>query len=381
MDDDIPYLLLTPGPLTTLRTVRQAMQRDFSTWDIDYNTKVNQVRRQIVALATPDEQPVRSGSDGTRFSCVLIQGSGTFALEAALGSLIPPDGKLLVVNNGAYGKRMVQIADRLHIAHVDFAMPETEPTSITRLERALRTVPGITHVAMVHCETTTGMLNPAAEVGRLVRQYEKTYIVDAMSSFGGIPLSMASLSAHVLISSANKCLQGVPGLAFVIAEQSLLSRSRGWARSLCLDLHDQWREMEEHGGKWRYTSPTHVLCALAQAILELEEEGGVAARHRRYRANHECLVAGMEAIGFRPLLPPEHRSPIITSFHYPADPCFSFPVFYDALKARRFVIYPGKVSNADTFRIANIGHVFPDDIALLTRTMAEVVKVLGWQVS
>jgi 2-aminoethylphosphonate-pyruvate transaminase len=199
-----------------------------------------------------------------------------------------------------------------------------------------------------------------------------------MSSFGGIPLSMELLGAHAIVSSANKCIQGVPGFTFVVAERTLLETSRGWARSLCLDLHDQWREMEENGGKWRYTSPTHVVCAFARALDELDAEGGVAARFRRYRANHERLLAGMEAIGFRPLLPRALQSPIITSFHFPPDESFAFPLLYDELKARRFVIYPGKVSNADTFRIGTIGHVFPADIDSLTQNIAEVVREFGW---
>jgi 2-aminoethylphosphonate-pyruvate transaminase len=308
-----------------------------------------------------------------------VQGSGTFGVEAALGSLVPPDGKLLIVNNGAYGKRMVQIADRLRIARVEIRVLETEPADPSLVDRSLSADPAITHVAMVHCETTTGLLNPAADVGRVARLHGKTYLVDAMSSFGGIPLSMESLGAHAIVSSANKCIQGVPGFTFVVAERALLERSRGWARSLCLDLYDQWQEMEENGGKWRYTSPTHVVRAFTQALDELDAEGGVTGRFRRYRANHNRLLAGMEAIGFRPLLPLTLQSPIITSFHFPPDGAFAFPALYAALKARRFVIYPGKVSNADTFRIGTIGHVFPADIDSLTQNIAEVVREFGWR--
>jgi 2-aminoethylphosphonate-pyruvate transaminase len=369
VDDDIPYLLLTPGPLSTSRTVRRAMLRDWSTWDVDYNDVVNAVRARLVRLATE--------RDG--LTCVLMQGSGTFGIEAALGSLVPPQGKILVVSNGAYGRRMLQIADRLRIARTEIRVPETEPADPAQVERSLENDPTITHVAMVHCETTTGLLNPAAEVGRVARRHGKVYVVDAMSSFGGIPLSMEGLVAHVLVSSANKCIQGVPGFTFVLVERPLLEQSRGWARSLSLDLYDQWQEMERHGGKWRYTSPTHVVLAFAQALDELDQEGGVSARYRRYCANHERLLAGMESVGFRPLLPPSLRSPIITSFHHPSDPAFSFAAFYDALKARRFVIYPGKVSDADTFRIATIGHVFPADIDALTRNVAEVVREFGWR--
>jgi 2-aminoethylphosphonate aminotransferase len=237
VDEDIPYLLLTPGPLTTSLSVRRAMLRDSCTWDADYNALVNDIRRRLVRLATARED----------YTCILMQGSGTFAVEATLGSVVPPDGKILIVNNGAYGRRMVQIADRLRIARVEISLPETEPADLDRMKRALSVDPSITHVAMVHCETTTGLLNPAAEVGRLAAAFDKTFLLDSMSSLGGIPLTMESLGAHFLISSANKCLQGVPGFAFVVAERSRLEMTRGWARSLSLDLFDQWREMEEQG--------------------------------------------------------------------------------------------------------------------------------------
>lgn len=371
MDDDIPYLLLTPGPLTTSRTVREAMLRDYSTWDVDYNTLVNDVRTRLVKLATSREG----------FTSVLMQGSGTFAVESTIGSVIPPDGKLLVVNNGAYGARIVAIARRLKIDCVDLAFTETESPDLAKIEQAIQQDQRITHVAMVHCETITGMLNPAAEVGRIVAENGKTYIVDAMSSFGGISLSMESLHASYVISSANKCIQGVPGFGFVIAARDKLEASKGWARSLSLDLYDQWREMEQHGGKWRYTSPTHVVRAFHQALLELDAEGGIAARSARYRENHRRLVGGMREIGFRTLLPDEMQSPIITSFHCPNDPRFDFAVFYDRLKTRRFVIYPGKVTNANTFRIGTIGHVFPDDIDLLIKNISDVVRELNLRIN
>ncbi len=361
MDDDIPYLLLTPGPLTTTRSVRKAMLRDYSTWDVDYNTLVNDVRRQLTQLA----------SDSDEFTAVLMQGSGTFSVEATVGSVIPPDGSLLVVNNGAYGKRIKTIAERLQIATVEAAFPETEPPDVAVIDTLLQQHPEVTHVAMVHCETTTGMLNPAAEIGACVKQHGRRFILDAMSSFGGMAMSMESESADFLISSANKCIQGVPGFGFVIARQSELEQTKGWARSLSLDLYDQWREMQAGGGKWRYTSPTHTVRAFAQALEELEHEGGVTAREERYTSNQRRLVAGMRELGFETLLPDALHSPIITSFLFPTA-SFDFQQFYDRLKSRRFVIYPGKVTNADTFRIGTIGNVHPADIDELLNAIDEV---------
>jgi 2-aminoethylphosphonate-pyruvate transaminase len=272
---------------------------------------------------------------------------------------------------------MGQICQRLNLDRVTITLPETEPVSPAEIEERLTRDPSISHVALVHCETTTGLLNPADEIGRVVKSQERRYIVDAMSSFGGIPMSMDSLSADFLVSSANKCIQGVPGFGFVIARQGELERTEGWARSLSLDLFDQWREMETKQGKWRYTSPTHVVLAFQQALRELDAEGGVAARHGRYVANHQTLVSGMERIGFKPLVDKRYRSPIITSFLYPEDEKFDFMRFYEALKKRRFVIYPGKVSHAETFRIGTIGHLDSSDVRLLIESIGQVVRELG----
>jgi len=366
LDQDIPYLLLTPGPLTTSRGVRDAMRRDLSTWDVDYNRMVEAVRAALVRLAC----------SSAGYTSVLMQGSGTFAVESTVGSVIPPDGKLLVISNGAYGRRIVQIAQRLQIDCVELSFSEVEAVDVSRVDHTLAHDTGITHVALVHCETTTGMLNPAVEVGKVVARHKRLYIVDAMSSFGGLPLTMEQLRAQYVIASANKCIQGVPGFGFVIADRDTLKSTQGWARSLSLDLYDQWREMEAHKGKWRFTSPTHALCAFSRAIEELDEEGGVDVRFRRYSENQSLLSAGMSDIGFRPLLPADLQSPIITAFHFPTDPRFEFGRFYDLMKARRYVLYPGKVTDLNTFRIGTIGHVFPQDIRELLEAVTAVVTEL-----
>ncbi len=370
MDDDIPYLLLTPGPLTTSKTVKRVMMQDYCTWDDEYNRIVTDIRGRLVRLA----------EGGDDYTSILMQGSGTVAVEATLGSVIAPEGKVLIVDNGAYGRRIVQIAARLRIDHTVLQQPEVEPADLGRLEEMLTADPAITHVAMVHCETTTGLLNPAEEVGALARKFGKIYILDAMSSFGGVPMTTEGVGAHYLISSANKCIQGVPGFGFVIAHRPTFETTEGWARSLSLDLFDQWQTMEAGRGKWRYTSPTHTVRAFAQALNELDEEGGVEARSERYAENHRLLVEGMEQIGLRTLIVPQYQSHIITAFLYPDDPKFTFPAFYDAMKARRFVLYPGKVSHADTFRIGMIGHVFPDDIRQLLDCIGEALAELGFRV-
>lgn len=360
----VDYLLLTPGPLSTTATVRAAMLQDSCTWDADYNQGVVEpIRRELVRLATTPEYE----SD---YSAVLLQGSGSYVVESVLGSAIGVDECLLIINNGAYGARMGEMARCLGLRHHELNCGETSRPEPAAIEAMLARHPEITHLAMVHCETTTGMLNPLEEVAALCQRRGIRLIVDAMSSFGGIPIDMGRLGIEFLISSANKCIQGVPGFGFVIARCSALTACAGRARSVSLDLHAQWQTMEQQGGKWRFTSPTHTVLAFAQALRELEEEGGIIARYQRYRENQCTLVDGMAALGFAPLLPEKWQSPIITAFYSPTHPDYRFADFYLRLKGQGFVIYPGKVSQADCFRIGNIGDVTPARVRCLLAAMA-----------
>lgn len=360
----VDYLLLTPGPLSTTATVRAAMLQDSCTWDADYNLGVVEpIRRELVRLATGPEYE----SD---YSAVLLQGSGSYVVESVLGSAIGADECLLIINNGAYGARMGEMARCLGLRHHELDCGETTRPEPAAIEAMLVRHPEITHLAMVHCETTTGMLNPLEEVAELCQRCGIRLIVDAMSSFGGIPIDMGRLGIEFLISSANKCIQGVPGFGFAIARRAALMACAGRARSVSLDLHAQWQTMEQQGGKWRFTSPTHTVLAFAQALRELDEEGGIAARHQRYSENQRTLVDGMAALGFAPLLPEKWQSPIITAFYSPAHPDYRFADFYQRLKAQGFVIYPGKVSQADCFRIGNIGDVTPARVRDLLAAMA-----------
>ncbi|MFP4422132.1 MAG: 2-aminoethylphosphonate--pyruvate transaminase [Desulfococcaceae bacterium] len=360
---DNPYLLLTPGPLGTTKTVKAVMLRDWCTWDADYNEIVQDIRARLVRLATAAEG----------YTSVLMQGSGTFSVESVISSAVPADGKLLVLTNGAYGDRIVKIANYQGIPVTVNDSGEVDAPDLELLARTLETDGAITHVAVVHCETTTGMLNPVDRIGEIVKAHGKVYIVDAMSSFGGIPMDAAEIGADFLISSANKCIQGVPGFGFIVARRERLAECRGRARSLSLDLFDQWETMETKNGKWRFTSPTHTVRAFAQALAELDAEGGVAARHTRYRENHRTLVDGMRSLGFETLLPDALQSPIITAFKSPAADGYEFGKFYAALKSRGFVIYPGKVTALDTFRVGNIGDVGPEDMERLVGAVGESI--------
>ena len=355
-----PYLLLTPGPLSTSDTVKQTMMRDWCTWDDDYNLGVVQpIRQQLVAL---------SHCNASEYTSVLMQGSGSFAVESAIGTLMPKEGcekkagKLLVLVNGAYGQRIAQIAQYLNIETVTLHAAESEWVSSEALRQLLNEDGAISHVAMVHCETTSGILNPIEHYAAVVKDAGKVLIVDAMSSFGGIDIDVAGLNIDCIISSANKCIQGVPGMGFVIVRTALLAQCEGNARSLSLDLYDQWKIMEHGQGKWRFTSPTHVVRAFQQAIKELHEEGGINTRAKRYADNHTTLVCGMKKLGFECVVDDEKQSPFITTFKYPQSNQFDFKILYDRLKKSGFVIYPGKVTDTPCFRIGHIGEVYPQDM-------------------
>ncbi len=358
--------LFTPGPLTTSRTVKQAMLRDLGSRDTEFIAMVREIRRKLLAVA--------GASDGA-YEAIPMQGSGTFALESVISSTLPPGGKLLVVINGAYGRRIEQIARVLKIDVANLTFAETEPADPLAVAAALERDAAITHVAVVHCETTTGMLNPVREIGEVVSRFRRVYFVDAMSSFGAVPLTLAECAIDYLVSSANKCIEGVPGFAFVLARRETLLATKGFARSLSLDLLAQWKGLEKDG-QFRFTPPTHAILAFHQALLELEQEGGVAARAERYRENYQTLVEGMRALGFKEYLEPARQSYIITSFLYPDDSNFTFDEFYARLNEKGYVIYPGKVSQGSCFRIGHIGRIFPNDmkdlLAAIASTLAEM---------
>ncbi|MGP8252030.1 MAG: 2-aminoethylphosphonate--pyruvate transaminase [Terracidiphilus sp.] len=362
-------LLFTPGPLTTSATVKSAMLHDAGSRDRGFIQVVRGIRRRLLSIggaASPD--------DG--YECVLMQGSGTFAIESAISSAIPRGGRLLVLVNGAYGRRIAQIA-RIHgIETHTIDRPENKKIGADPVAEHLAANPGYTHVAIVHCETTTGILNPVEEVGEVVARSGATYIVDAMSSFGAIPLNLAAARIDFLISSANKCIEGVPGFGFVLARREKLLAAKGKARTLSLDLHAQWVGLESDG-QFRFTPPTHALLAFEQALNELDAEGGVAGRAVRYRANYETLMTGADEIGLEAYLAPEDRSYIITTFLYPPDPRFSFEQFYLQLSDLGFIIYPGKLTTEPCFRIGNIGRLNSEDIRALVEAIKRVLAAMG----
>jgi len=360
------YKLLTPGPLTTTDTVKKKMLADRCTWDQEYKDMTQKIRAELLKLAkvSPKE-----------YTAVLMQGSGTFAVESVLTTVMAHDDKALILTNGAYGERIVKMARYIGLCYSEYKVPYNEHPKESEIRAILEEDPDITHIVMVHCETTTGILNPIEMVGNLATEAGKTFIVDAMSSFGGVEMDIQECGIDYLISSANKCIQGVPGFGFVIAKSDQLATCAGNANSLSLDLYEQWTEMDQTG-KWRFTSPTHVVAAFLQAIEELKDEGGIKARAARYQHNNRLLRERLQEIGFQSYITEEQQSPIITTFLFP-DVTFNFQKFYDYVKERGFVLYPGKLTEVDTFRIGNIGDIHKKDIEELCNIISEYRGVLA----
>jgi 2-aminoethylphosphonate-pyruvate transaminase len=359
-------LLLTPGPLTTSRSVKQVMVHDWGSRDAEFIRINRAVLDRITEIA---------GGEGTHVT-VPMQGSGTFAVEAMLTNFVPRNGKVLLLVNGAYGKRAAKICEVAGRAFTVLETPEDTPPDLKGLETALQADKAITHVFVVHCETTSGILNPVPEVAQIVARSGRRLLIDAMSAFGAIALDAAKVPYDALAASSNKCLEGVPGMGFIVCRIEALKATKGNATTLVLDLHDQWMAMEKNG-QWRFTPPIHVIVSLHQAIEEFLAEGGVAGRGGRYAANCRILVDGMRALGFSTLLPDELQAPIIVTFHMPGDPKFVFETFYDRLKERGYVIYPGKLTVADSFRIGCIGRLNADHMRGALATIREILSDMG----
>ncbi len=357
--------LLTPGPLTTSPTVKAAMGHDFGSRDQNFIAINKRMRERLAAM-------VNGGDD---YVCVPMQGSGTFAVEAMLGTLVPRDGKVLVLVNGAYGDRIAKICDYHGRAKVVQKCPENQPVSVTQLDQALSADSSITHVVAVHCETTTGILNPLKDISAVVKRHGRRLLIDAMSAFGAVPLEATEVTFDAVAASSNKCIEGTPGMGFCIARKDTLEGCAGNCPSLSLDLYDQWVAMEKNA-QWRFTPPVQVIAAFDQALNEFEEEGGVAGRGARYAANCKILLDGMAELGFEALLPAELQAPIIVTFLMPSDPRFDFNAFYDRLKDKGYVIYPGKLTVAETFRIGCIGRLGATEmrgaLAAIKHTLAEM---------
>jgi 2-aminoethylphosphonate-pyruvate transaminase len=356
-------ILLTPGPLTTSAATKSAMLSDFGSWDGAFNALTASVCRDLLAIVDAQSDHV----------CVPLQGSGTFAVEAALGTLVPRDGKVLVPDNGAYCKRIVRILGYLGREAVVLAHDEQEPADPARIDAALAADAAITHVAQVHCETGTGILNPLPEIAAVVARRGRRLVIDAMSSYGAIPIDARAVCFDALVAASGKCLEGVPGMGFVIARRSALEGSSGNSRSLAMDLLDQWQYMQKTG-QWRFTPPTQVVAALRAAIDQYHAQGGLAARLARYQENCAALICAMRELGFRTFLPAALQAPIIVTFHAPPDPNFDFREFYARVRDRGFILYPGKLTAVETFRVGCIGAIGADVLRQAVAAIADTLR-------
>lgn len=361
-----PYLL-TPGPLTTSYAVKQAMLRDWGSWDDDFRGMTREMRDRLLALL---------GDGHEAFDCVPMQGSGSFCVEAMLGSFVPRDGKVLVLANGAYGLRAAQTMEYLGRAFHLLDKGDYLPPRGDEVAEILANDPDITHVLAIHCETSSGILNPVQEISEATYAAGRKLLIDSMSAFGAVELKVAEIRYEVMVSSANKCIEGVPGFGFVIARKSELEAAKGNCHSLSLDVHAQWTNMEK-SGQWRFTPPTHVVAAFLEALRAHEAEGGVAGRGARYFENRDVMVAGMRDLGFETLLADRWLSPIIVTFFCPADENFVFQTFYELMKERGFIIYPGKLTVVDSFRVGCIGQMDAHVMRAVCAAAAESLAQMG----
>ncbi len=359
-------ILLTPGPLTTSLATKAAMLRDWGSWDQSFNAITGSICRDLVDVVRGEASHV----------CVPLQGSGTFSVEAALANLVPRGGKVLVPQNGAYCQRILKILKYLGRAHAALDLPEDRHPTGAMVEEALRADPAITHVAQVHCETGTGILNPLPEIAQACARHGKGLIVDAMSSFGAIDIDVSKYSVDAVVAASGKCIEGVPGMGFVIARREVLEKCQGNSHSLAMDLHDQWTYLQRTT-QWRFTPPTHVVAAFRAALDQFLAEGGTPARGARYAANCKALVEGMTALGFKAFLPREIQAPVIVTFHAPDDPAYAFGPFYEKVKARGYVLYPGKLTQVETFRVGCIGAIDENEMRNVVSAVAETLKDMG----
>jgi 2-aminoethylphosphonate-pyruvate transaminase len=359
-------ILLTPGPLTTTLRTKLAMLKDWGSWDDDFNAVTARLRAQLLDIVHGHASHV----------LVPLQGSGTFSVEAAVATVVPRDGHVLVLDNGAYCKRAVKLTTMMGRKASSLAFAEDAAVSPPALDQRLAQDDSITHVVLIHCETGTGVLNPLAEVAHVCERRGKGLIVDAMSSFGALPIDARSMRFDALVAASGKCLEGVPGMGFVFLRKAILDGCAGHSQSLAMDLHDQHQYMQRTG-QWRFTPPTHVMVALAEAVAQFEEEGGQPARLARYADNCKTLIDGLTQIGLRPFLTPELQAPIIVTWHAPSHRAYDFKRFYAAAKQRGFILYPGKLTEVETFRIGCIGAIGRNEMRQAVNAVADALQEMG----
>lgn len=359
-------VLLNPGPATTTDSVKLAqVVPDICPREYEFGDLMEYVSTELTNIAANNDD----------YTTILFGGSGTAVVEAVLSSVIPHDKSVLIINNGAYGKRMCQIVSTYGIDFIEFKSSSIEPVDINKLEDVIKSNPKISHLAAIHNETTTGLLNDLKPLGELAKKYNLEFIVDAMSSYAAIPIDMVELNIDYLCASSNKNIQGMAGVGFAISKISSLEKLEDVKpRSFYLDLYAQYKNfIKTH--QMRFTPPVQTLYALKQAIVEFKEEG-LDNRFKRYSDSWETLIKSLKEMELPYLVDDENHSRIITSIFIPDGVDFNH--LHDFFYEKGFTIYPGKVEEFNTFRIANIGEIDKEDIksfiVLLKDYLGNIIK-------
>lgn len=359
-------LLLTPGPVSVSHSTKAVMMVDRPSGDTEFQADVVLARKYLVDLVN---------GQGA-YTAIPVPGSATYANEAAIATLVPEGGKLLIHSNGVYGDRLIEICAATGTPHAVIRTPPFTPATAEAFEAAIAADKAITHVFVVHCETSTGVINPLEPVAEICRRHSIGLLIDAVASFGAMPIDAKALRFDAVMLSSNKCMQGVPGVGWAVVRTTVLEAARGHRRSLTLDLWDQNQHLDRTGA-FRFTPPTQVVAAFAQACREHAAEGGTEARLERYRRNWRRLVGGMRQMGFRTVVPDAFASPIVATFHNPDHPDFSFEKLFQGMKRRGYVIFPGRLALADTFRIGCMGDVTEEDIGDAMVAVDETMREMG----
>jgi 2-aminoethylphosphonate-pyruvate transaminase len=363
-------LLLIPGPVTTRPEVRAAMGQDYAPWDASFRPLYAGVRERVGRLA---------GAAAGTHAVLPLQGCGHFAVEAAIRSLVAPGAKLLIPMTGSYASRMAKLARDAGRVVVELPASAVQPVAAETVARALAEDPAIGHVGLVYSETSSGIVHDPVAIGAAVRVAGRKLLLDAVSAFGALPLDVSRHpEIDAAVFTANKCMEGMPGLAFVVARIDAVQAGRGWAGSWSLDLCDIYEHAQRNGnGSFRFTPPAQVLAAFRTALELHEAEGGAAARLARYSANARTLYDGMLAIGLRPYLPQNVQGPIVLNVHAPGDAAWSLQGFVDALKARGFLISNFYDTEHPSFRVGCIGAVTPDDFSRFVAAADGALTAVG----
>jgi|TARA_B100000315_G_scaffold40571_1_gene35417 2-aminoethylphosphonate aminotransferase len=361
-------ILLNPGPATTTDTVKMAqVVPDICPREEEFSELMAGIRDDLLKIVNVDKK---------KYTTVLFGGSGTAVMESVIASVVNQEKTLLILKNGAYGDRMQKIVETYSIPFTTLEYEWGKPINLSEVDSYLKSNRNIGYIAMVHHETTSGILNSIENFSELGKNYGHTLILDAISSYAGISIDLKKTPIDFLMSTSNKCIQGMAGLAFSICKKSELKHLKDIPnRSFYLSLYDQYNYMEKTG-QMRFTPPVQTIYALRQAIDEYFDEGSLN-RYNRYTENWKRLREGLQKLGFNLLLDPENESHILLTVVEPKNPEYNFDKIHNLLYDKGFTIYPGKLGKKKTFRLANMGAINSIDIDRFINELSNVIIKIG----